>query len=181
MTVAGTGRVCLIRPLSESRPMGRIVIVPILLVLAGCGGSSNPDLQYDSEQAKSCIRVAQPAETFVAPTLEAHGVDTIVFGEDRYAYEGYVLLVAYGTDHAAARKARDRAREPLKEAFRSHPVFGSDEGNVVYEAFGPSTSVGDVKVLPQGLTVDTVRRRSEMSAKAMEAELEKCLAAARKP
>jgi len=161
--------------------MRLMAILPLLLVLAGCGGgSSSAEPRYDAERAMNCIRGAQPAETFVSALFEKQGLQTILFGEDRYDYEGYVLVVGYGADHAAASAGKARVRETPFGGFRSDVAFSNEEGNVVYEALGPSTRLGDVKVLPHGLTPDDVRRRSEKSAHAMEDELQKCLAAARK-
>ena len=161
--------------------MRRIVILPVLVLLAGCGGGSpSADPTYDTGHATSCIRSAQPAETYVSAAFDQQGLMTILFGEDRYDYEGYVLVVGYGADHATARAGKARFGKTPLGGFRSDVAFRNDEGNVVYEALGPSTNLGDVKTLPHGLTPQGVRRRSEQSAKAMQAELEKCLVAARR-
>ena len=120
--------------------MRRLAWLPVLLALGGCGGSSSADPRYDTQKAMSCIRGVQPAETVVAPLFEKKGLLTILFAEDRYDYEGYFLIVGYGADHAAAREGKARVRETPVGVFRSETAFGSDEGNVVYEALGPHVS-----------------------------------------
>lgn len=159
----------------------RSFALPALLLLAACGGESSSGEQiYDTEQAVDCIRGVQPAETDTSVVAEQPGSLALIFGEDRYSYMGLVLIVGYGPDQAAALGLKRQARRFVPKGIRGLPqAWGESNGNVVYEALGPTRDVGAAKVLPSGVSVGDVERLTEESSRGMREGIEDCLEEAR--
>jgi hypothetical protein len=120
------------------------------------------------------------AETGTGRTHEEPGAFGYVFGEDRYSYEDYVVIVGHGRDRATATRRVTRIRRELPRAVLASGVaWGRRDGNVVYEVFGPTRAVGVAKVLPHDITPQDVRRFSEGSSRGMRKALAHCLDGAR--
>jgi len=152
-----------------------------LVMLTGCGGARSADPDYSAEQAATCIGAANPEATSGSRVNSVPGRFLLVFGEDRYNYEGFILAVGYGPDAATASRRERRARSAITDKITGRPpAWGSSEGNVVYEAFGPSQLIGTANVLPKDVSRAQMDRLSEASSQGMREAVEKCLAEARR-
>src|SRR5947199_6192616 len=118
------------------RVMGLALVVSSLVA---CGSSSPTEVHYDVEAATSCMRHAEPGNTSISrPESLAKGAFGRVFGSDRFDYQAYLLLVAYGPSRSAALRHEKQARAVLRDKYRSLPqAWERRDGNVVYEALGP--------------------------------------------
>jgi hypothetical protein len=154
----------------------------VLLVLAGCAGSSKRVVRYDAAKAADCIRHAQPAEAVVGKVYPAYIRDAFYrsFNDDRIGTMRFILVVAYGRDRAVALRRERLAHADLKDQYLHLPrAWERSEGNVVYEALGPTT-LGDIaRVRPPGKTAADARRAANAVGARMRAELSSCLAEAR--
>ena len=154
--------------------MRAIGLAAAILLLAGCGGSSEAEVRYDVKSATNCIRHAQPAETGRSMPAEYPSGFGVAFGDDHYSYLSYMLAVGYGPDRATATRNEPR----LLQRIRRHRAWGRRDGNVVYDAFGPIEQFR-LEKRPPGLTVTTIRRLAHAASERMRMAITGCLAKAR--
>jgi hypothetical protein len=154
----------------------------VLLVLAGCAGSSKRVVRYDAAKAAACIRGAQPAEAVVGRVYPAYIRDAFYssFNDDRIGTMRFILVVAYGRDRAAALRRERLAHADLKTQYLHLPrAWERSEGNVVYEALGPTTRGDIIRARPPGKTAADALQEANAVGARMKAELSGCLENAR--
>jgi hypothetical protein len=154
----------------------------MLLVLSGCGGSSDDDVHYDAVKAASCMRVAQPAEVIPGRVDEAAtpGAFYRFFHDDRIGTMHLLLVVAYGPNRATALRRERLAHADLKNRYLHLPrAWARSDGNVIYEALGPTTVGELVRHRPPGKTPADALHAATAAGTRMKAELDGCLDRAR--